>query len=156
MKICKYLQSNYIYLDIPLADKTALLRFVAEVGKTRGIVQDAAALYDGLRRREQIMSTGIGGGLALPHTMSPEIEEASVFLVRPERAIEFEALDEKPVDVALVLLFPDDQPTLHLRLLAGISRLCKETQVMKSIREAKDGDILWKNLCGIEDKMAFH
>jgi nitrogen PTS system EIIA component len=156
MKICKYLKPNQIFLNIPIADKAALLRFVADAGKTRGIVDDAGTLFDGLKRREEIMSTGIGGGLALPHTMSPEIEEASVFLIRPEKAIDFAALDGKPVDVALVLLFPENQPTLHLRLLAGISRLCKNTQVMKSIREAKDGDVLWKDLCGIEDKMAFH
>lgn len=156
MKICTFLQPDKIFIDVPIADKTALLQFVAEAGEEKGLVKSAPLLYEGLLRRESIMSTGIGEGIALPHTMSSEVVDPAAFLIRLKPAIEFESLDGKPVDVVIALLIPEEKTTLHLRILAGLSRLCRNAEFMKTIRQAQHSDTLWKGLCLIEEKMAFH
>ena len=156
MKICKFLKPDLIFLDAPLVDKSAVLEFVSEMGGQKGMVKDSAGFLEGLKEREQIMSTGIGEGIALPHAISREVVEAAVLLIRLKEAIDFDALDHRPVDVVLALVIPGSERTLHLRILAGISRLCKNQEVMSAIRGAGDADSLWKSLRAIEEKMAFH
>lgn len=156
MKICGFLKPEFIFLDAPLADKDAVLQFVSEMGAKKGLVADSAGFLDGLKERERIMSTGIGGGIALPHAISREVRDAAVFLIRLAHAIDFDALDHRPVDVVLALVIPGNKRTLHLRILAGISRLCKSQSVMRCIRDAEAADALYETLCAIEGEMAFH
>ena len=68
MKIWKNLRTENIFLDVPLPDKKAALRFVADVCTKNGIATDADAIFKGLNQREQTMSTGIGNGIGFPHT----------------------------------------------------------------------------------------
>lgn len=156
MKICGFLKPDFIFLNAPLADKNAVLQFVSKMGAEKGIVADSAGFLKGLQEREGIMSTGIGEGIALPHAISREVTDAAVFLIRLDHAIDFDALDHRPVDVVLALVIPGNQRTLHLRILAGISRLCKNQSVMHSIRSAEDAESLYETLSAIEGEMAFH
>ena len=154
MKIWKHLPTKHIFLDIPIHDKKAVFQFVADTCKRENIVEDEVKIYDGMLAREETASTGIGKGLGFPHTTNPDIEEAYVFLIRPEKPIDFDALDDEPVDIVLALLIPENKTTLHLQVLAGLSRLCKEPKFLEAIRNAEDVEPLLEEIVNLEEKIA--
>lgn len=155
MKITDYLRAENIFLDVDLPDKTAVLKFIARACAGNGIVQDESAVFEGLVEREQTMSTGVGGGLAFPHTTSEEAGDAAVILLRLNRAIDFEALDKKPVDIVLALIIPKKNTEMHVRLLARISRLCRDPDFVKAVRSGADPPVLRREMHHVEQRTAF-
>jgi mannitol/fructose-specific phosphotransferase system IIA component (Ntr-type) len=150
MKITSHLFPDRIRLDVPLADKTSVLRFVAEV------LEDAAAgnadrIYEALAKREALMSTGIGGGIAIPHALTPEVADLAIALIRLRSPIPYQALDNLPVDVVVGMAVPEHETTLHLRALAGISGLCKKPGMLAEIRRSGDPGELWERLRRAEE-----
>jgi len=156
MKICRYLRTKYIFLNASFPDKESVLRFVADICAKDGIVKDADALYEGMKKREQTMSTGVGSGIALPHTTSREVQDTSVILIHLTEPIDFEALDALPVDIILALIVPDNQADLHLRILAGVSRLCRKPEFLETVRKAGNPQKLCEEISDLEEKMPFH
>ena len=156
MKIWKRLPADHIFLDQHLADKDALLRFIAHAFARQGIVGDAEALHRGLLDRERTMSTGIGNGLALPHTANGEAAKESLMLVRLARPMEYTSLDRLPVDVVIALVVPAEDQSLHLRLLAALSRICREPGFMEMVRRASTSEGLWRRIRELEDRIPFH
>ncbi|MFC1852503.1 PTS sugar transporter subunit IIA [candidate division CSSED10-310 bacterium] len=153
MKCCDYLQD--IFLDASLPDKEAVLRFIADACVQKGVAKNAAQIYEGLENREKTMSTGVGEGLAFPHTVSLEAKDAAVFLIGLAEPIDFEALDDQPVDTIMALVVPENKTTLHLRLLARISRLCKNPVFIQTIRQADNAEKLLAEIRKFEDEMTF-
>lgn len=156
MKICNFLKADHIFLDTPLPDKEDVLRFLADTGYETGLVKNKKELLGGLLRRERIMSTGVGDGIAMPHAAIPDVSDAAVLLVRLSDAIDFDALDNRPVDIILALILPEGQTHLHLQLLAGLSRLCKNPEFLALIRLSRDSEALWHALQRLEEQIPFH
>ncbi|QTA81392.1 Phosphotransferase system EIIA 2 domain-containing protein [Desulfonema limicola] len=156
MKIWKYLKQNHIFLDTMLTDKDAVFRFVAETCENEDIVTKASVLYDAMIARENTMSTGIGKGIGLPHAVTWDTEDPAVLFIRPAIPMDFDALDSQPVDLILAMIIPGNRINLHLQILAGISRLCKNNTFLKMLRTAQDSRELWHDIQELEEKMAFH
>ena len=156
MKICNFLRADHIFLDVSIPDKDDVLRFLADTGQKTGLVKNKKKLLEGLQRRENIMSTGVGGGIALPHAATSDVADAALMLVRLTNAIDFDSLDSLPVDIVLALILPEGQTHLHLRLLAGLSRLCKNPEFLSLIRLTKESDTLWNAFQSLEEHMEFH
>ncbi len=155
MEICEYLKSEYIFLNSLLSNKESVLRFIADTCVVHGVAKDSALIYEGLHTREQTMSTGVGGGIAFPHTTSMEVKDPAVFLIRLAEPIDFDALDNLPVDIVLALVIPEDKTTLHLRLLARISRLYKNTDFVQMVNTSGDSMKLWGDIKDLEGKLSF-
>jgi mannitol/fructose-specific phosphotransferase system IIA component (Ntr-type) len=102
------------------------------------------------------MSTGVGDGIALPHAAMPDVTDAVVLLVRLAGPVDFDAIDSLPVDIVLALILPEGQTHLHLQLLAGLSRLCKNPEFLALIRLSQDSDSLWQTLQTLEEQIPFH
>ncbi len=156
MKICNFLKADHIFLDMSLPDKDDVLRFLADTGYETGLVISKKGLLDGLLRRERIMSTGVGDGIAMPHAATPDMTDAAVLLVRLAKPVDFDAIDGLPVDIILALILPEGQTHLHLQLLAGLSRLCKNPEFIALIRLSQDSDALWHALQALEEQIPFH
>ena len=156
MQISNFLQKDHILLDIPLGDKTDVLRFIADFCKKDGLVSDAAGLYEKLEQREETMSTGIGGGIGLPHAASDDVSEPRILIIRPHAPVAFDALDHAPVTIIIALILPESQRILQVRMLAGVSRLCKNPEFMKCITSETNPEKLLTDINEIEAKMAFH
>jgi len=156
MKICNFLKADHIFLDISLSDKDAVLRFLADSGYQAGLAKNKKLLFDGLNCRERIMSTGIGDGIALPHASVPDVSDAAVILLRLAEPVDFDAIDARPVDIILALILPEGQTHLHLQLLAGVSRLCKNPEFLALIRLQRDPATLWNALASLEEQIPFH
>ena len=156
MKIWKRLRPEHIFLNVPLQDKEGIFHFVVETFAGGVVVEDATMLYDSMMMREKTMSTGIGDGIGIPHATSWEAKDAAVILIRLSEAIDFDALDKLPVDIILSLVIPENQITTHLRILAGLSRLCQNPEFLKAVRQAKKPKDLLEKIKRLEEEMAFH
>ncbi len=96
------------------------------------------AILASLHDREEQRSTGIGGGIAIPHAFSDDISEVTAIFGRSSGGIEFGALDNAPVHYVVLFLVPREQYTLHLRTLAAIAKILNSGEIRNQLSEAGD------------------
>ena len=156
MKIWKYLSTHKIFLDIPIENKEKLIRFLAKIPEKLGYEASAEEVAERLINRENTMSTGIGRGIAIPHATHPNVAAPLLVFIRPENPIDFDSLDNKPVDIVFGLIMPERKTNLHIQILAGISRVCKNQTFLDAARSIDDPVILLDNIRALENDMAFH
>lgn len=146
MKIRECLIAEHVYVGRDLPDKDAVLQFVAEEAAASGLAPEAATLLSGFREREESFTTGIGLGIALPHTTSSHCKKTTLFLLRLARPIDFQSIDDRPVDVVLALIIPLTNPSEHLQILARTARLCKQCAFPEALRQSPDAKALWETI----------
>jgi len=156
MKIWKYLNVNKIFLDIPLENKEKLIRFLAKIPEKSGYEASADEVAARLINRENTMSTGIGKGIAIPHANHPNVAAPLLVFIRPESPIDFDSLDNQPVDIVFGLIMPEGKTHLHIQILADISRICKNWNFLIAARSINDQVVLLDNIRALEKDMAFH
>ena len=100
-------------------------------------------LFEGLMEREALGSTGLSGGAAVPHARSPLIDRVAGVFIKLEHPMEFEALDDRPVDLIFALFAPAEAGADHLRALAAVSRLLRRAEVREQLRRAQTADGLF-------------
>ena len=101
---------------------------------------DASALLSALQERERLGSTGMGGGVAIPHGRVAGLSRIYGFLALLDEPIDFEAVDGEPVDIIFLLLTPDQFGAEHLKALARISRVLRDRSVCESLRGAQSAE----------------
>lgn len=99
-------------------------------------------IQDALLQREELGSTGLGKGFALPHARLPGLSRPFALFARLSKPIDFAAVDERPVDLVVLLLTPTDGANEHLSTLAAISRPMREEAFTRRLRQASDGSAL--------------
>ena len=124
------------------SDKEGALREIAGLVMDLPEVEDGERLLEAIFEREEIMSTGIGLGIAIPHAKIPEVKEFVVALGKTARGIEFNSLDGQPVEVIVLIAGPDDQQERYLQLLARITLKLKDATVRRQIAAAGDVDAI--------------
>lgn len=124
---------NQIVLLEGYADKPRLLHDLAERAAT-ALELDAAKLASALLRREDLGSTGLGGGIAIPHTRMPGVQKPFSILALLRAPIQFDAIDGQPVDIVFLLVAPDNGDAL--KALAGISRALRDPSILERLRHA--------------------
>ncbi|MFL2029377.1 PTS fructose transporter subunit IIA [Loigolactobacillus zhaoyuanensis] len=113
---------DQINSNIDGTTQTEILTNLANWATDLGIAKDADQLVKDYQAREQESTTGFGNGIAIPHAKSNNIEHAAILFARGTTDVEWAALDDKPVNVWISLLVPDNQADTHLKLLAKLSR----------------------------------
>jgi len=114
-------------------DKPQLLNELARRAG-RMLALEPQTVLDALQAREALGSTGVGQGIALPHTRIPGLSEIFGLFARLERPIDFEAVDGSPVDLVFLLLVPDRPGNEGLRALAAVARQLRDPQVAEQLR----------------------
>ncbi|MDX3900604.1 MAG: PTS sugar transporter subunit IIA [Sphingobium sp.] len=115
---------------------------------------DGARVYDALIERERLGSTGFGGGVAIPHAKIEGLEKLRGMVVLLDPAIDFEAVDDAPVDVVFALLSPLDSGAEHLKTLARVSRYLRDEAQIGRLRGARSTEALYALLSGSEARDA--
>lgn len=128
-------------------DKVTLLRSLASCAADI-LKVDRDKLTDELLNREELGSTGIGSGIAIPHARLPEISHPLGVLALLRKPIDFDAVDDEPVDVVFMLAMPTSQGALAA--LTGIARLLRQQDVVTSLRQADDRAEICKILAAAE------
>lgn len=103
-------------------------------------------IFDTLLQRERLGSTGVGNGIAIPHGKLPGLKKITGLFARLEKPIDFEALDDEPVDIVFLLLAPEGAGADHLKALARIARVMREPEQVEKLRETSDPDAIYSLL----------
>jgi PTS system nitrogen regulatory IIA component len=145
MKISDLLSPGDVMTDVSASDKQKLLRTLAHKGGAIVDVLPEQVLAE-LQRREELGSTGIGGGVALPHARFHQVDRPIGVLVRLRKRIDFEAVDGEPVDLVFLLLLPEAPAGDQLGALASIARKLRNAHVTAALRKAADGPQMYRAL----------
>ncbi|WP_420403363.1 PTS IIA-like nitrogen regulatory protein PtsN [Nisaea sp.] len=100
-------------------------------------------IFDVLLERERLGTTGMGDGIAIPHGKLPGLNRLYGIFARADRAVEFDAIDDKPVDIIFLLLAPESAGADHLKALARVSRLLRDKGTCEKIRGADSVDAIY-------------
>ena len=95
-------------------------------------------IFDVLLQREKLGTTGVGRGIAIPHGKIQELNKLSGLFARLPKAIDFDAIDEQPVDLIFMLLAPETAGADHLKALARVSRMLRDDGICAKLRGADD------------------
>jgi PTS system nitrogen regulatory IIA component len=107
---------------------------------------DERRLFDRLLERERLGSTGIGGGIAIPHGRMAALSVPVGVFARLAQPIDFDSIDERPVDVVFLLVAPEGAGADHLKALARVSRLLRDRALVEKLRATDNADALFAML----------
>ena len=113
--------------------------------------QDEGVIFDVLLEREKLGTTGVGTGIAIPHGKLPDLDKLHGMFARLEHPIDFEAIDEQPVDLIFLLLAPESAGADHLKALARVSRLLRDSSVCESLRKAESSTDIYSLLTKVSN-----
>lgn len=145
MKLRDCLPAENVVVGLQATTKAGLIRQLSELAADR-LPVGADEISKALLGRERLGSTGIGDGIAVPHARVKGLDRHFCLFVRLAKAVDFEAVDELPVDLVFVLLNPDNQPN-HLNILSGIARKMREDKVAQAVRTAISPADIYRELC---------
>jgi PTS system nitrogen regulatory IIA component len=141
MTIGEIIGPDQVVVGVRVTDKRQLLQDLAGRAAT-ALALDRGVIFDALQARENLGSTGLGKGFALPHARLDGLNEPFALFVRLGRPIDFAAIDEKPVDLVILLLSPADGSNQHLATLASLSRPLRDAAFVQRLRRAPDAAAL--------------
>ncbi len=121
--------------------KQALQEMARKASELTG--QHERAIFDVLLERERLGTTGVGHGIAIPHGKLSSLDRVHGVFARLERPIDFDAIDEQPVDLIFLLLAPEQAGADHLKALARVSRLLRDQSMCEKLRGAESGDAMY-------------
>jgi len=137
MPLADLIGPDQVVVGLRVADKGQLLAELSRrAAATLSLPQ--TVVLQALLAREQLGSTGLGRGFALPHARLPQLSRIYALLARLARPIDYEAVDEKPVDLVVLLLTPESAANQHLATLAALSRPFREEAFVARVRKAPD------------------
>ena len=148
MKICDVIGPNQVIVGLRTGDKAQLLQELASrAGAALGL--DRRVILDALQAREALGSTGLGKGFALPHARLDTLDRAFALFVRLARPIDFMSIDDRPVDLVILLLTPGEASNQHLATLAALSRPLRDEGFVRRLRQAPDAAAVHALLAGV-------
>jgi PTS system nitrogen regulatory IIA component len=135
--------SDIISLDrtqcsVDCQSKKRIFEMISEIAIKQNPQLDQAEVLSSLINREKMGSTGIGNGIALPHGRIKGISQIMAIILTTDEPIEFDAIDNKPVDIFFAILVPAEEAETHLKALAGIARKLSNKDIVKAIRNAEN------------------
>jgi len=121
--------------------KQALQELARKAAELTG--QHERTIFDVLLERERLGTTGVGQGIAIPHGKLASLDRVYGIFARLERPIDFDAIDEQPVDLMFLLLAPEQAGADHLKALARVSRLLRDNSMCEKLRGTNNADALY-------------
>jgi nitrogen PTS system EIIA component len=152
MEVTDLLDPSGVIPNLRVTSKRQALQELARRAATL-IGEDEHKIFESLWEREQLGSTGIGNGTAVPHGRIPGFKRMLTMFARLEKPIEFDAIDSQPVDLIFLLLTPADAGADHLKALARIARLLRNRAMCAKLRGTESTDAIYALLT---DRAASH
>ena len=136
------LEEQCIIFELESTGKEAVLRELAGTVHDKCPSIDLDTMTQILAEREQLGSTGVGNGVAIPHGKVPGLKKLLLCFGRSSRGINFDAVDNRPVQLFVMILAPPDMAEEYLQTLAWVSRLLKDTTVGNRLLQATDAETI--------------
>ena len=153
MQLSQFLDFDAIRVDLTATNKRQLLNQLAQVAAAR-LAIDPSTIVDAIAEREQLGSTGFGGGVAIPHGKLATLERVYALVARLAVPVDYKSIDHAPVDLVFLLLSPPNAGADHLKALAAVSRLVRHEPTVEKLRGARSRDALTAVLIGAEERDA--
>jgi nitrogen PTS system EIIA component len=131
-----------VLASVKASGKKALLAELASRAATI-LKLDERRLFDRLLERERLGSTGIGGGIAIPHGRLSTLDKPRGLFARLVHPVDFDSIDERPVDIVFLLVAPEGAGADHLKALARVARLLRDPTVAHKLRASEDAEALY-------------
>lgn len=142
MEIYNFLAPSSVFANVKAKSKKQVLQFLSdEASKITQI--DAREIFDSLIERERLGSTGVGKGIAIPHSKFKNLDEIFGIFMTLDAEVDFDSIDDKPVDMVFLLMVPENAGADHLTALARISRFMRDAKNIAGIRGADNVDGLY-------------
>jgi len=142
MELTDILSEESVIACTGLKSKQDVLKVLAErAAKVTG--GDASVILAALTEREELGSTGLGNGIAIPHGKFPGTAGVTAVFARLDAPVDFEAVDDQPVDLLMMLLAPVGAGADHLKALARVARILRTEAIVEQLRAASDAEALY-------------
>jgi fructose-specific phosphotransferase system IIA component len=133
MKLMQYIRPECFLADLPERTREDALRRIVHAVAEKGHIKDEKEVFARLMERENIQSTAVGNGIAIPHCFTDEVPDLIIAVARSRQGLEFDSFDGKPTQVVFLLMGNRQEHSLHLKALARIARLIKSTSFIEKI-----------------------
>ncbi|MCQ2740603.1 MAG: PTS sugar transporter subunit IIA [Alphaproteobacteria bacterium] len=134
MNISNILTEKNIFLGLKSGSKREFLQDLAQkASEICGV--DAITIFDTVMERENLGTTGFGGGIAIPHGRFADVNNVFAFFAKPSYPVDFDAVDNRPVDLVFLLVSPETSGADHLTALALLSRILKDETTCNKLRK---------------------
>lgn len=140
MLISDHLNKESICVDLKGESKEDILKELAELSFKIHPELDREEVLAGLFEREKVLSTGIGEGIAIPHARVGNCDEICISFGLLRKEVDFQTLDNKPVKIVFLILFPKDKVNLQLRFLARVSRVLQHTILREELIKCESAE----------------
>ncbi len=137
MKVTEFLDIKGVRLDLQSSEKQDILKELVDILADVKDIGDKKVILKALLERESLGSTGIGQGIAIPHGKTDKVKELNSVLAISKKGVNFEALDGEPVYIFFLLVAPKDAAGPHLKALAQISRMLRDTYFCDLLRRCE-------------------
>lgn len=139
MKLADFVANDAIISDLQATTKEAAIRELIDSLTKAGCLktEEAESIIAAIMKREELGSTGIGNGVAVPHTKHPSVDRMVGTVALSKGGIDFQSIDREKVDIIFLLVSPPDRPGDHLRALENISRHLRVDTFCRFLRQSK-------------------
>ncbi|WP_026375888.1 PTS IIA-like nitrogen regulatory protein PtsN [Aestuariibacter salexigens] len=144
MEIKDILSPDCAHCAVEGSSKKRILETISLIASEHQPDIEQATVLASLMNREKMGSTGIGNGIALPHGRLQGLKDVTAILVTTKTGVDFDAMDNRPVDIFFAILVPEDQADGHLQTLATIAGKLNDKETVQAIRDANNDDALIK------------
>lgn len=142
MRLKDFLSPQNVFVDVRTGDKAKLLRELSGHA-AKALNLPGSAVADEIIKRDELGSTGIGCGVAIPHARLREVKKPFGLLARLKAAIDFDSIDNQQVDFVFLLLLPASSQLDQLNALAAVTRKLRDKQLLRRLREAPNAGELY-------------
>jgi nitrogen PTS system EIIA component len=148
MRMSDFVVREAIVPALAATSKEGVIREIVESLRGTGYFQGGGSedIVRAVLKREQLGSTGIGRGIAIPHTKHNSVDRLIGTVAVSPNGVPFESIDAEPVHVFVLLVSPQDRPGDHLRALENVVRSMRDDAFVRALRQAKSRDEIWKLL----------
>ncbi len=140
MKLSDLLHKDFIIADLKGTAKEDVINELVDLFKDDSRVIDLKKVREAVLEREKIMSTGVGKGFAIPHGKTNAVNEILAAFGKTDNSIDYQALDNQPVNLVFLLVGKDNMVSTHIKLLSRISRMMTKEEFRDKLRLAKSSD----------------
>ena len=143
MKLLDLIKPECIRAPLQATEKRGVIEELVDMLAQQGTISDPESLKAAVWSREQTKTTGIGAGLAIPHGKCSGLKEMYIAIGKPGTPLEFEALDNQPVRLVVLLASPPDRTSDHIQALASISRLIGQSEFRANVYAAQTAEAIY-------------
>jgi fructose-specific phosphotransferase system IIA component len=138
------LDEDLILILEKVEDKFKLIEIMVDKTLGKGLIVTREPILDKIREREELESTGVVEGIALPHARTEAVKDLLLVVAVVKEGLDFKALDGKPVYIVFLIVAPEEAKKKYINVLARISRMCRQEEFRKALREAESPSSILK------------